>query len=57
MPETVFASPAGAADALDAALDHLAAVDWASLGTAAHEEAPQVLPHARQSLLSASAVG
>jgi hypothetical protein len=38
VPEAVFASPAGAADTLDASLDHLAAVDWASLGTAAHAE-------------------
>ena len=38
MPETAFASPADAADTLDASLDHLAAVDWASLGTAAHAE-------------------
>src|SRR5690348_2339763 len=38
VPETLFASAAGAADALDASLDHLAATDWASLGTAAHGE-------------------
>ena len=38
MPETLFASAAGAADALDASLGHLAATDWASLGTAAHGE-------------------
>ena len=38
MPETAFASAADAAGMLDASLDHLAAVDWASLGTAAHGE-------------------
>src|SRR6516164_10645468 len=38
MPDTAFASAAEAAGALDASLDHLAAVDWASLGTAAHGE-------------------
>ena len=35
MPETAFASPAAAADSLDASLDHLAETDWASLSTAA----------------------
>jgi hypothetical protein len=38
VPEAVFASPAEAAGMLEAALDYLAAVDWASLGTAAHAE-------------------
>jgi len=33
-----FATTGEAADWLDAALDHLAAADWASLGTAAHGE-------------------
>src|SRR6516225_5027796 len=38
MPDASFASPAAAADSLDASLDHLAGTDWASLGTAAHAE-------------------
>ena len=33
-----FASAAEAAGMLDACLDHLAGVDWASLGTQAHGE-------------------
>ena len=55
MPETVFASPAGAADALDAALDHLAAVDWASLGTAAHAEMLARLQRAQAKLTAVNA--
>src|SRR6516225_2903194 len=38
MPDATFSGAAEAADALDASLDHLAATDWASLGTAAHGE-------------------
>src|SRR5215469_5450112 len=38
MREAGSGSVSGAADALDAALDHLTAVDWASLGTQAHGE-------------------
>ena len=38
MPDTAFASAADAAGMLDASLDHLAATDWASLGTQAHGE-------------------
>jgi len=55
VPETVFASPAGAADALDAALDHLAAVDWASLGTAAHAEMLARLQRAQAKLTAVNA--
>src|SRR5690349_24813046 len=36
MREAGLASAAEAAGMLDASLDHLAATDWASLGTAAH---------------------
>jgi hypothetical protein len=38
MPSAGFANAAEAADMLDASLDHLAATDWASLGTQAHGE-------------------
>ena len=38
MPEALFASAADAAGMLDASLDHLTSVDWASLGTQAHGE-------------------
>ena len=38
MPGSGFASAADAAGMLDASLDHLAAVDWAPLGTEAHGE-------------------
>jgi hypothetical protein len=38
MPEAIVASAGDAAGMLDASLDHLAAVDWASLGTQAHGE-------------------
>ena len=48
MPEAAFASAAEAADALDAALDHLAGTDWASLGTAAHGEMLARLQRARR---------
>jgi hypothetical protein len=47
VPEAAFASPAGAADALEASLDRLAATDWAALGTAAHAEMPARLQRAQ----------
>ncbi len=40
MPAAGFASAAEAAGLLGASRDHLAAVDWASLGAAAHGEMP-----------------
>jgi hypothetical protein len=55
MPETAFASPAGAADALDVSLDHLAATDWASLGTAAHAEMLARLQRAQARLTAVNA--
>ena len=50
MPAAGFASPADAAGMLDASLDHLAAVDWASLGTQAHGEMLAYLQRAQAKL-------
>ncbi len=50
MPEAVFASTADAAGMLDASLDHLAAVDWASLGTQVHGEMLAYLQRAQAKL-------
>ena len=55
MPGTAFASAAGAASMLDASPDHLAAVDWAPLGTAAHGEMPARLQRAQAKLTVVSA--
>jgi hypothetical protein len=55
MPDAVFASPADAAGMLDASLDHLAAVDWASLGTAAHGEMLVRLQRAQARLTAVNA--
>jgi len=50
-----FASTGEAADWLDAALDHLAAADWASLGTAAHGEMLGRLQRAQAKLTAVNA--
>ncbi len=55
MPEALFASPADAAVMLDASLDHLAATDWASMGTAAHGEMLAQLQRAQARLTAVSA--
>ena len=55
MPEAVFASPADAAGLLGASLDHLAATDWASLGTAAHGEMLAYLQRAQAKLTAVNA--
>jgi len=55
MPEATFASPADAAGMLDASLDHLAATDWASLGTTAHGEMLTQLQRAQAKLTAVSA--
>jgi len=55
MPDATFGSAAEAADALDASLDHLAAVDWASLGTAAHGQMLARLQRAQAKLTAANA--
>jgi hypothetical protein len=55
MPEAIFASPADAAGMLDASLDHLAATDWASLGTAAHGQMLTSLQRAQARLTAVSA--
>jgi Domain of unknown function (DUF222)/HNH endonuclease len=55
VPEAVSASPAEAAAMLDASLDHLAATDWASLGTAAHGEMLTQLQRAQAKLTAVSA--
>ena len=55
MREAVFAGPADAADMLDASLDHLAATDWASLGTAAHGEMLARLQRAQAKLTAVHA--
>jgi hypothetical protein len=52
VPDAGFAS---AADALDASLDHLAAVDWASLGTQAHGEMLAQLQRAQAKLTAVNA--
>ena len=55
MPDTASASAADAAGMLDASLDHLAAVDWASLGTAAHGEMLARLQRAQAKLTAVNA--
>jgi Domain of unknown function (DUF222) len=50
VPETLFASAAEAAGMLGASLDHLAAVDWASLCTQAHGEMLAQLQQAQAKL-------
>jgi Domain of unknown function (DUF222)/HNH endonuclease len=53
--EAVSGSAAGAADMLDASLDHLAATDWASLGTGAHGEMLARLQRAQAKLTAVNA--
>jgi hypothetical protein len=53
--EAAFSSAAHAADALDASLDHLAATDWASLGTQAHGEMLARLQRAQARLTAVNA--
>jgi hypothetical protein len=55
MPAAGFASPADAAGMLDASLDHLATVDWASLGTQAHGEMLTRLQRAQAKLTAVNA--
>jgi hypothetical protein len=55
MRATEFGSTAGAADTLDASLDHLAATDWASLGTQAHGEMLARLQRAQAKLTAVNA--
>src|SRR6516225_4645314 len=55
MPEMAFAGAADAAGMLDASLDHLAATDWASLGTAAHAEMLARLQRAQARLTAINA--
>jgi hypothetical protein len=55
MPDTAFASAADAAGMLHASLDHLAATDWASLGTQAHGEMLARLQRAQAKLTAVSA--
>ena len=55
MREAEFGSTAGAADMLDASLDHLAATDWASLGTQAHGEMLTRLQRAQAKLTAVNA--
>ena len=55
MPDTAFASAADAAGMLDASLDHLAATDWAPLGTAAHGEMLARLQRAQAKLTAVNA--
>jgi Domain of unknown function (DUF222) len=55
MPAAGFASAADAAGMLDASLDHLAGVDWASLGTQAHGEMLARLQRAQAKLTAVSA--
>ena len=55
MPDTAFASPADAAGMLGASLDHLAATDWASLGTQAHGEMLALLQRAQAKLTAVNA--
>ena len=55
MPDAGFANAAEAAGLLDASLDHLAAVDWASLGTAAHGEMLARLQRAQAKLTAVNA--
>jgi hypothetical protein len=53
--EAGFGSVAEAAEMLDAALDYLAATDWASLGTQAHREMLVRLQRVQARLTAASA--
>jgi Domain of unknown function (DUF222)/HNH endonuclease len=55
MPAAGFASAANAADTLNASLDHLTAVDWASLGTQAHGEMLAWLQRAQAKLTAVNA--
>ena len=55
MPTAGSASAADAAGLLDAALDHLAATDWASLGTQAHGEMLARLQRAQSKLTAVNA--
>jgi hypothetical protein len=55
MPAAGFASPADAAGMLDAALDHLAGTEWASLGTAAHGQMLARLQRAQARLTAVNA--
>src|SRR5246127_216860 len=55
MPDAGFANAAEAAGMLDASLDHLAATDWASLGTAAHGEMLARLQRAQAKLTAVNA--
>src|SRR5215469_6447437 len=55
MREAVSGGPADAAGALDASLDHLAATDWASLGTVAHAEMLARLQRAQTKLTAVNA--
>jgi hypothetical protein len=55
VPEMAFANVADAADTLNASLDHLATVDWASLGTQAHGEMLARLQRAQAKLTAVNA--
>jgi hypothetical protein len=55
MREAVSGSATDAADMLDASLDHLAATDWASLGTQAHGEMLARLQRAQARLTAVNA--
>src|SRR3974377_1976584 len=55
MPDAAFASAAEAAGMLDASLDHLATVDWASLGTQAHGEMLARLQRAQAKMTAVNA--
>ena len=55
MPDVRFGSAAEAAGTLDASLDHLVTVDWASLGTQAHGEMLAHLQRAQAKLTAVSA--
>lgn len=55
--EAGFGSAVEAADVLDSSLDHLAATDWASLGTLAHGEMLARLGRAQARLTAVHAVG
>ncbi len=55
MPDTASASAADAAGMLDASLDHLAAVDWAPLGTQTHGEMLAILQRAQAKLTAVNA--
>ena len=55
MQAAVFGSAGEAADWLDASLEHLAATDWAALGTAAHAEILARLSRAQTKLTAVNA--